>query len=283
MSFWTGGIGIGNADSGNGFWGGLGQDYAHNMTSPRANAMNMIPGYNMYQGYKGWDAWKKRRSEARGADQQAALAGDATQREGQYADRQKWVQGLQAQQDQYRTGALTDLQSGYGMADRQAQHEQYYQDSLNKMLQDAGQQYGVALNRAGGDAAARGVLGGSNYAENQASLGNTLRNQTVDATQQAAGTLNDQNQADLSEYSNLRNSIQAGNAQSGDAYNALAQNDNNAANRAMQQVGFQDAYRNLAMQGANNQSQTYGAWGNTAAQGVRSYYGVGNGGSGGNY
>lgn len=273
----TGGAALGDWMNRQGTWGRVGASALG--VAPLAYGEHVVAGDEKWNNKKAWGAfspyvaWRERDKGGDKGTLADRIAKDSAARDSEYNDQAQYVDSLQKQQDQARTGALSSLESGYGMADRQAQHEAYYADSLNKMLQDAGQQYGVALNRAGGDAAARGVLGGSNYAENQASLGNTLRSQAVDATQQAYGTLNEQNQSDLNEYGNLRNAVQSGDPQSAAAYNALAQGQNNDAERAMRQVGFQDAYANLRMQGANNTSQMYGAWGNSAANGVRSYYG----------
>lgn len=175
-----------------------------------------------------------------------------------------------------RQGALDSLDRAYNDPSRAASRERYYSDSIDQMMAQLSQQHGVRVSQNGYDAVKRGVLGGSNDMEHQASLSNDLQQATTSGTQAAYQGLTEANQADRRQYSDLRNQIMAGDPQSAAAYGIQAQGEASAANRAQTGVNFSDAYARLGQQQSNNNSQVLGAVGNSAAQAVSSYSGAQN-------
>jgi hypothetical protein len=212
------------------------------------------PVLGLVSAFRGKAAYKKAR-----ALYEAQMAEQAKQQRAQdYYGKMATLDQSQREVDQVRQGALNAVDDPAMIANDNAEVEAGYQGDIGNRYAGLAEDFGRSSQKQGLAAARRGIMGGSNDAEQQADLSAGFQSNLMDASQAALGRSANDYRARADSRSNLRKSILTGDQAQAAGFTAQSRGEEAQNERESRMMDYMNAFTGLRNEQAANNSRLIG-------------------------
>jgi hypothetical protein len=214
----------------------------------------LVPGYGNFRALTGRKEWKKKRA----ALEKWRLEQAKRQRARDYSAKLDQLSGEQLIEDNARNDALAAVDDPLSLANDEAEIEGAYEADIGNRYAGLAEDFGRSSQNQGLAAARRGVLGGSNDAEQGADLAAGFQSRLIDADQAALGRSSNDRRAREDSRSSLRRSILTGDAAQSAAWTERARGEGAQSERESRMMDYMNAFQGLKQQQAEDNSRLMG-------------------------
>jgi hypothetical protein len=216
------------------------------------NFLNPVGG--IINAFKGKSAYKK----ARRAYEKRMAEYAKRRRAADYYGQMRKIDSDQDQEDQIRQDALDAVDDPAMLANDNAEIEAGYQGDIGNRYAGLAEDFGRSSQGQGLAAARRGIMGGSNDAEQLADLSAGFQSRLTDASQAALGRSANDYRARADSRSSLRRSILTGDAAQAASWTERARGEASQNERESRMMDYMNAFQGLKQQAAEDNSRLIG-------------------------